>query len=499
MRQSPFYNQLHQGKRVLRQINRHRRFLLACSVGGCLMGLILNGLVIPPQYTSQAKLMIKGARQPDYVAPFDKDSEVRSLTSTGNPVLTQIEVLNSERLAKQVLLSLSNSMPKKDYDHYLHTFPAYFEPETLQEKVKLQTPASTDVITVGISTPDKTLSMMLVNLYISNYQEFLQRINRESLQQRGQYIRQQIRNTEEQLDSIRKELEKYRQVNQTIDLGGETQVAIQQSAELERQRMSLDSQISSHLGMANAFRRKLGMSTDRGIQSVALGMNTSLSELQKALNEAQQEYESLSVKYTDENPTIVALKSRMQEIQEQIFAETQRTIGYSGRGRQGGTSQIRRIADPVRSNMVDSLVRTESELQGLQSERQILLQNMAALKESARSFPEKQRRLATLLHSEKVLADMVDMLKLKAAEATIRASDDLSNVVVIDAANVPVRADFPRPIHIMLLMGLVGFFSGLGWMFTKSWRMMVQMPSPPTEERPPYPRKQYGQPTMTIS
>jgi uncharacterized protein involved in exopolysaccharide biosynthesis len=79
------------------------------------------------------------------------------------------------------------------------------------------------------------------------------------------------------------------------------------------------------------------------------------------------------------------------------------------------------------------------------------------------SYPAKQRRLADLMDSEKVLASSVDMLKMKAHEAMLRASDDMSNVVVIDSATLPEKPEAPTPKHILFLMTLAGLMGGMVW------------------------------------
>lgn len=446
---------------VTRRIRQHWRFLVACSAGGLLLGVITNAFILPPNYTAQGKLLIKGAKQASYIVPLDNDSEIKPLSATGNPVITQIEILNSVLLANRVVEDLRLTVPKKQYTEWAERYSDYFDPQELAEKIKLQTPASTDVVSLKVKTPDPHLSVILINAYITNYQAFLQEINQESLNQRGQYIQHQIVGTEKKLSDVRRQLMEYRLSNQTIDLTGETQAVIQQASDLDSKRIELASEISSRRRMVSALRSQLGMSTSRGIQSVALGMNTNISNLQQKLDEARQEYKTLAVKYTDQNPTMTALQERINEIQQQIGTETRRTVGSS--------RNIRMISDPVRSNIVDSLVKAESELQGYMGQFQEMSSNLSNIRRQAAAYPEKQRKLAELQDSEKVLSGMVDMLRMKAAEASLRASDELSNVVVIDQAVVPADPDMPTPLVVAFLMMMAGLFGGAAFLTKKAW------------------------------
>lgn len=453
-------------QRYLLLMRYNWRFLLVCALGGLLVGVFLNLFILKPMFASNGKLLIKGGKAPTFVAPLKEESqEVRALTQTGNPLLTQIEVLNSIQLAQRVLEELKATLSKEKYQEYFKRFNGYFEPENLAEGLKLKNPASTDIITLNLKTPDRDFSRLLVDQYITSYKSFLQEINSESLEQQSKYIRRQIRGVEGRLKAVRDELKSYRQASKTIDLPNEAQASIQQLSDLETQRIQLDSQISAHRGTIANLRRQLGMSSKQAVQSVALGMNASLADTQRALDTALQEYQTLSVKYTDENPAMVALKARIQEIQKQLAQETARTIGVKqGNGR--------RIADPVRSNLVNNLTATEAQLQGLVAQRAALAANINRLKEQSQMMPEKQMRLAELLESEKVLSDMLTMLQLKAAEAELQASNGLSNVVVVQPATRPLKADFPRPLHVALMMLMIGLLGGMARLIYLEWLRM---------------------------
>jgi polysaccharide biosynthesis transport protein len=448
-------------QRYLLLIRYHWKFLVLCTLGGVIAGIFTNILILHPMYTSNAKLLIKGGKTPSYVTQLEGDPEIHALTTTGNPLLTQIEVLNSRQLAEQVLDQLKVGLSELEYEQYHKKFAEYFQADKLAKRIKLKNPASTDIITLSINTPNRSFSKLLVDRYIASYQDFLKAINHESLTAHGEYIEAQIQMTEDKLKAVRRELMTYREANQTIDLPNEAQVSIQQVSTLETERINLDSQISARQGNINNLRRQLGMSSQQAIQSVALGMNTALVDSQKALDTALQEYQTLGVKYTDENPTMVALKAKISEIQSQLTAETKRTLG--------GNAPTRRISDPVRSGLANNLATAEAELQGLRAQRAALAGNLGQLKSQAQQLPQKQQQLSELLDSEKVLSEMLNMLKMKEAEATFQASDSLSNVVVVEAGTFPIKEDFPRPIQVIFLMALMGMMAGLGRLVFLEW------------------------------
>lgn len=458
-------------------IKYHHKFLLKCALAGMVVGLLLTVTLLPPTYTSNAKLMIKGGKTPTFVTALESaPANVQALTTNGNPILTQIEVLNSAQLARKVILNLKSSLTDEKWKEYTSRYTDYFKPEHLAEAVELSNPANTDVVTLSLTSPDKKFSRAVLGSYIKTYRGFLQDINHEALSQQGQYIQGQIRRTERRLKQVREALRKYRMENQTVDLANETQVNIQQLSDLETQKITLDSQVSARRANVRNLRRMLGMSTQQGIRSVALGMNSTLADSQRALNSTIQEYQSLAVKYTDEHPTMQALKARIDEMQNQVQSEARQTVGLVS----GQDMKNLRIADPVRSNLVSSLTAAEAELRGLEAQRNVVAANFSALKSKAQTMPVMQFRLAELTDEEQVLSTMVNALKQKAAESEFQASAELSNVVVIQAATTALKANFPRPFHIVVLLMMAGVFSGMGWLLYREW--LVQQAIKPMEE-----------------
>lgn len=445
-------------------VKYHWRFLLLCSTGGLVLGIILNSLVLHPSYTSHAKLLIKGGKAPTFVTPLQSDSEPRALTNNGNPLLTQIEVLNSFDLSENVITKLKTTLPSRIYREYQQLYPSLFEVETLAEKPKFKNPPNTDIVSLQITTGDGYLSKTLMALYITSYKDFLQQINRETLRQQGQYIRNQIKTTEDKLKDIRQKLMQYRKQNGTVNLVNEAEISIKQLADLETERINIESQISARTGTVGNLRSLLGMSPSAGIKSVALGMNPAITEMQKALNETKREYQTLSVKYTDENPVMQSLKAKIVEISKQIQHESEQTVSGSS-----AKSEKLIIADPVRSNLVNNLATSEAELKGLIAHKARLTGNLNQLKVRNNAFPEKQFEIAELLDSEEVLSGMVNLLRQKAAEAELQAYNELSNVIVIESATLPKQADTPRPSHILALMMLIGALSGMTWLVYREW------------------------------
>lgn len=438
----------------------HWKFLLTAAGSGLILALIMNATMMHPTYSANAKLLLKSGKTPAYVSQVtDQDGQVQALTMNGNPILTQIEVLNSVQLAKQTLANLKSTMTRKQYQELSTRYAGYFNPHKLAKTLKLKNPANTDIVTLKLSTPDRQLSTRLVNEYILTYNDFLEEINHQTLTQRGEHIARRIGELEDELKNVREHLMQFRLANATVDIGNEASARILQMTDLETQRASLDAQISARRRNVSALRGMLGMNLKMGLESVAIGMSTALQESQKKLNTAMEEYETLSVKYTDSHPQMEALKARIAELKTQL----------GGSPMMSGHSLNLRISDPVRSDLVQAMATAENELQGFIAQRAALGGNISGMKQRMSLMPRQQMHLAELMEKEQVLSQMISTLRLKAAEAEIHASEGLSNVVTVESATVAPEADFPGPTHVMLLMMMAGFMGGMSWLMLMEW------------------------------
>ncbi|MCK7516054.1 MAG: hypothetical protein MZV70_76835 [Desulfobacterales bacterium] len=150
------------------------------------------------------------------------------------------------------------------------------------------------------------------------------------------------------------------------------------------------------------------------------------------MGEAQEELAGLATKYAPTHPAMIALNSRINQIKADLAEQIKLTVG----------SQIEEgtvlISDPVRTSMMGELVSSEATYRGLSAQSGILRSAMGALMAKKASIPVKQLVLSNLLQEEANLSAIVNTLKTKQLESSIKESGIVSNISLIDALVMPL-------------------------------------------------------------
>jgi Mrp family chromosome partitioning ATPase len=197
---------------------------------------------------------------------------------------------------------------------------------------------------------------------------------------------------------------------------------------------------------------------------VALGQNENLNKLKNSLNEAQQQYATLQVRYPMGTKKMSSLKQNINELTEQIQTESTLTIGKEVK-----PSDQKNIKDTVRTKMVNDLVESQDEVDSLLSEKQVLAHTLSMLKAEQNNLPDQQKTLGDLLEKETNLSQVVNTLSTKLVEAKVRESEISSNITIVQNPTTPEKAPFPTRTHTMALFTLAGLLAGVFTVLSKHY------------------------------
>lgn len=402
-----------------------------------------------PTYQSEAKILIKDNAPNTFIIDIGQQRQFTPASQTGNPVLTQIEVLSSMDVAKGVVNKFAKDPVFGQFDKDLLA-------KAFHSSVKFDNLPGTDIIRIKAKWTDPDLSQKIAQTYLDTYSQYNISINKKSVTQLKKYISKQLAKSTNDLINLRNEIKKYRETNNSIDIDRETASIIDQITNINNSIAGVDGLIHSETGKASILSRKLGIETSQAINSVALGQNSSLTTLQQNLQDAQQKYATFNARYTLNNPQMQALKENINEIKSQIQSQIIATIGKK-------LVKVNNsiITDPIRTSMVSDLVKNQVDIQALTGQKQSLKNTLAALQKEHGQIPDKQKNLQALLEKEKTLSEIVDTLNAKYIEAQVRESEIVSNINIVENPTLPLIPSFPNMIHIILIFEFTGMLFGI--------------------------------------
>lgn len=431
--------------KILNIFKKNNRVILLFSVTGLAAGVLYAVTIFKPMYNSTAQLLIKNTDQPVFVTELNTMNGISPLTRDGNPALTQIQILSTEKLADEVWKKISAK--------YKFTDDSQTGVQLMQKAINVDNPVGTDIIEITASWNDPKIAKDIASEFTSAYIASNIDISKKSITQSQNAIDKELVNAQMNLQNVRDKIKQFRQENSTVNLEVESSNIVTQLSDLENKYNETIASANSERNKAGTVAGKLGINWRSAINSVALGHNTNFTALQSKLGETQEELVGLSTKYAPTHPAMLALNSKVTQIKSELDSQVKQTLGNSGNNTNGIL-----ISDPVRTTMMENLVTSEAAYKGLVAEGGALKSAMNNLVAKKSAIPAKQLVLSNLLQDEANWSQIVNTLKNKQLEAKIKESGIVSNINIIDNPIVPLLPVFPGRIPVA---GLFAIFGGL--------------------------------------
>lgn len=430
-------------------LKKNTKLITLCSVAGLSVGILYSVTLFKPVYKSDAKLLIKDYQQEAIVTDLNTPNRITPLTRDGNPTLTQMQILASTDLARQVWDQVSAK--------YGLTQTTAKGIKTMQKSIEVQNPVGTDIIEVTASWDNPQIAKDIADGFVTAYINSNVDLAKKGATQNKESITDEYNRSVAALNNVRAQIKEFRQQNATVNLDVESADIVQQISNLENRYNEIASNANAESNKVKSIASRLGIDWHKAVGSVALGYNQNITALQTRLGQAQEDLASFNTKYSPTHPTMMALNSKISQIKTELGDQIKQTVGPSSANETNGVM----ISDPVRTNMMEQLVNSEANYRGFVAQSSRLKSAIGGLKARKADIPNKQLILADLLQQEANLANVVNVLKTKQIEAGIRESEIVSNISVVESPAAPLAPAFPGRIPVALLFGLLGALFGM--------------------------------------
>ena len=401
-----------------------------------------------PQYESHAKIWIKDLETKNFISQLNDSSNLSSLTSAGNPLLTQLEIIKSENLLKIVEEAQRNA--------------GFKNPDYKKINIVVKQKPNTDILILSTKGQTPIQAQFTLMKVLEEYEKMNRSINGKISHARRVYIDTKLEQINERLSSIRKQIRDYKTETLAIDIDQQSQRLVEQKMDTENKIADIQANIKHNRAAVNELQKQLSLNTKDAVNAVAIGSgNKVLEQLRQDLNRETQSLEYDLVKLADTNPKVTAQKAKINELQKQINEQIAMSIGSSAK-------RNRVIFDVVREDLVDTMAQKQMQLMGYQAQEKALQETLKKINEVQLKIPEQKYTLAYLEQEEKVLSSVYAELKEKQIEARLKESEAVSNVITIDYPDLPTKQSFPTPLQILIMSLIFGFTMGTLLVFLKT-------------------------------
>lgn len=436
--------------RYFNNLIRDKQLIIAIIAICLAWSLIYLVLFYKPGYESKAKVWIKNLATEEFVASLDNtQNQLTPLTQAGNPLLTQMQILDSNQL-KQAVVDYKASQGEKI--------------SVSGVKVEVKNAVNTDILDIKYKDTTAEKAQQILNLILKQYDDINLSINKKIRTARREYIDTKLTEIEAKLHDVRRQIRDYKTKTLAIDIIEQSKQLVDLQSIMTSKLEDTRAEIKNTRSSINEAEKQLSLKVKDAINAVALGSgNENLVELRRNLNEAVQEYEFDSAKYADTNPKMIAHKNKIAVINKQIKKQIELSLGRYAK------SQNINIFDPVREDLVTKLADNQTKLMGLQSQEISIREGLGRNNLEQSKIPEQELTLDNLEQEERALSEAYDQLKEKQIEAKLKEAEAVSNVIVVDKPNLPKKPSFPNAFQTIILGMFFGLFAGLAMSVLKTY------------------------------
>jgi polysaccharide chain length determinant protein (PEP-CTERM system associated) len=421
-------------------LKRYRWQALAVAWLVCLLGWLFLASM-PDRYMSRARLYVDtetilGPLMKGLAVAPDFNRQVEMMRRT------LLSVPNLEELIRMT-----------DLDHTVHTDLERLRLiENLSRDIKIKTEGAS-LFEISYAHQDPRLTQRIVDSILQIFVEQNLGHSQQDVEEARDFIDRQIDDYEAKLRQAEIDVAKFRKEH-ADELGGvdRNQRSLEQrEAELRR----LNAEIESAIWRRDQLKLQMG-STPKTVSAAQQSPSAGLAAAQLRMEALAQELQAKLTVYTDQHPEVIALRSMVENAQQQLAIEQTRAQVVSAS-----------IANPQYAAMVEELRLADASIQDLKRRLSLAENEIGVLSTTVASAPEVEADLTRLTRDYNVLLAQYEQLIQRRESAQIARDLDsgISRIEyrIIDPPVVPLQPiGPPRGLFLAAILA-VGFGSGIAF------------------------------------
>lgn len=427
-----------------------RRGLPAFTTFAAVIGASFAYLAIAPKlYETSARLMLDDKRVS--VSELGRDlSQLSSSTSTTrNPLADQAELVKSQTV-------LEGAIAK--------AYPNFSLPEKksaaakLGSKLKVKIVPATNILELSYQNQDANIAANLLNAVSqAMVEENSKTISSEATKVR-EFLEKEVPVARKKLRNAEIVESTYREKSSIVSEPEQTRSLVISLASLEDQERTLVAQLQETRSR-DASLRQITSSPNLGnaYASVRSGQDEELKALRSQLTELEPKIIQARQKFTDDHPTVASLLAQRQAIQTTY---AQRLAAVSPGNQAIPSTDV--AGDQLSQTLNSQLITNNIERLAIENKLQVVQSLRANLQARLAILPIRQQPLTVLTRQKEEAQESLKLLQTKLEEARIAEAQKVSNIRVIEQADVPELPATPKRSVILVIATFFGTILAVG-------------------------------------
>lgn len=355
----------------------------------------------------------------------------------------QAQIISSPALLYEATQKLSDDQLQRGYNGIESTIYQKILPDWA---VNTDVGKSSDVISITVKAYDPQVAADLANTIVETYMEHDKGLLGQTAQQGREYIASEMKSVQDQLDTARKELAKYKHKTGLVvpesQLSSFAAKVIALQADLDKSRIDL---ISANK-KTDSLHRQLISQGVKVEESQTMQRNPQYQALLTQMDDLVSQSISINQEYAPESKQVKRLQASIADTSKRLKQATQTIVASSTRGR-----------NPLVMDYSSSLASTDS----LAARTKALEKIVAERSKQMDVLPDNQRIFAQLSQRVQTLESTYQALVNKHYAMIFNERSTLPNTLFAATARPPLTPSYPNKHKHAMAFLLLGIVTGI--------------------------------------
>ncbi|SDO97351.1 GumC family protein [Selenomonas ruminantium] len=408
------------------------------QVGGIIIGctLLAAGIsfILPKQYESTTLVQTRDAGQ-DISGAAAMAAMMGVNTGTGSSTTNYMELMKSRRVLEPIIDDMEWEDEKKKP-----------EAEDFAKKyLDIKNTKQTDLITVTAKGRTPEEAQKISQGVVDNFLLLQTDMNQQTQSLLVKFLEKRIDEAKKDAEEARTKFAEYQQEHKIYSPDEQAKAAVSKMSAFDEAISNMQVQEKANQAKLDAVGAKLG-DISSSSQNYNINDNEIVMDLRKQIVAAQVDLVGLRERYTEENPSIISAKERIDALQKKLASEVNTIVASKYT-----------TMNSTQAGLIGEQANAEVSVAVAKASEAAIRQRREEEEKKLDGFPKAVLEYLNLQRDTGIKEQIYTNLIKQAEDKKLKEALDSMDVQIVDEADLPKSPAFPNK----MLFSVIGFLLGV--------------------------------------
>ena len=423
---------------------KRRQWLAGMTFFSVIAGAVAYIVLVPPQYKVTTKLMINDRQLG--VAELGQNLSELSGYRPGepSPIATQAELVKSKNVLDQTVQTI--------FPQGLKQADPPLSMKVIKKNLQVKIVPETNILEIKFKHPNPETSAKFVNKITQTLVAENVRTIRSQATAIREFLEQEIPKQQKAAQAATLAENQYRKRYGLVAEGEQTTNLVDSLGSLENQERSIIAQLQNNQRTTQELQQLIGLQDkQKAYLAGQVAQDETLRTLQNKLVELEISIANARSRFTESHPTVISLLEEQQKMVDLYQQELNKVTSNAD-----AISTRKITTDNLSQNLTSQFILNQIEGLALQEQLKTLQSQQNQLKQRLDKIPNHQQNLSQLVRKREEAVNTLKFLEGKLGEARLTEAQLLSNIRILELAELDPSDKTPSRKVILLLAGFIG-------------------------------------------